>query len=143
MKNRLHRQIKKYVKEISLSIPNDYPGREQILHAIEQNLAQYASEHPYSSFDNMIKEFGSAPEVSASFMEELSGMDAALSLQNKTRFNRIVLALCIAIIVTIFILGCKMYYISFVNTKLPIKEQTYYYNGKKVSYEEFQKLNLK
>lgn len=130
------------MKEISRSIPNDYPNKKRLIAGISQNLDQFAAEHGEASFNQIVEEFGHAPDIAASFMEELENADIAVSLKNEKRKNRRLLSLCALIAAVALLLYGAFYYWLF-HLKIQKSDPVYNYNGREVTYEEFMELQKK
>ena len=123
MKNNLQRQIKRYLREISLLIPDSYTNKECLLNTIRKNL------------NDFLKEFAD------SFLDEFSGTEILSFLQKKEHHNRFIFLTCVFTIISIILaaLGC-MHYLS-APLKMLDGDTSYYYNGTEVDYEEFMELN--
>lgn len=141
MKNNLQYQASRYIREISLLIPDSYQDKERLLASIRQNLDDFLAEHPDSSFKDIVKEFGTSAEFADSFLDEFSGTEILSFLQKKERHNRFIFLACIFTILSIMLaaLGC-IYYLNAPFT-VEYGDTTYYYNGTEVDYEEFMELN--
>ncbi len=141
MKNNLQRQIKRYLREISLLIPDSYTNKECLLNTIRKNLNDFLKEHPDSSFKDIVKEFGTTDEFADSFLDEFSGTEILSFLQKKEHHNRFIFLTCVFTIISIMLaaLGC-MHYLS-APLKMLDGDTSYYYNGTEVDYEEFMELN--
>lgn len=141
MKHNFHAEIKRYLREIALFIPNDYPNKKRLLQAIKRNLEIFLEEHPNSSFEDVANEFGTASEVANSFIEELSGASISVSLQKKKRRNHWILMICIAMVCVSLLLCIAMYYFWYTHQNVKMGDTFYIYNGTEITHEEFLELN--
>lgn len=114
-------QIQKYQNEIKKKIPDEYPGKKEILQAIEHNLYDFLEEHPTASFENILEEFGSPSEIANSFMERLSGKEIHTIFQKRKRQKKVLLSICILFLI-LFLLLCRYLYYLFDNTAVIIEE---------------------
>ena len=71
MNHKLQKDVKRYLRTISKQIPKDYPNKSTLMDMLYRNLDEYLTEHPESTLDSMIEEFGSPTKIAASFIEEM------------------------------------------------------------------------
>lgn len=123
--------IKKYQNDIKKRIPDEYPGKEDILQSIERNLFDFIKEHPSASFDDITAEFGLSSEVVNSFMEQLSGTEVQTIFCQKKKQKKILLII-FSICIILFIILCRYLYILYDNTPAIIEETIIIEDGQNI-----------
>ncbi|MCI8635888.1 MAG: hypothetical protein HFJ05_09910 [Eubacterium sp.] len=130
--------IKKYIKRLSRTMPNNSYDKKRLLTDIEKNLRHHIRENPSASWDEVIEEFGTADEMAESLIEISPRSDILVSLQSKKQMHMFLLLLCIISI--IICVGTVLYKIRWESTDHYIKHEPYYiFDGTEVSSEEFER----
>lgn len=128
MNHRLQKEIKRYVNNISKQIPKNYPNKRTLMNVLRFNLDDFLSEHPESTMDNIIEEFGSPTKIAASFMEELPEADIVATMQKRRKIFTIMFVVCfVCFIIFIFIL--RYVYDWYQNDALILEETLYVTDG--------------
>lgn len=104
MKNNFEKQMKTYLREISRSLPWNYPQKKDILLALEQNIQDYLTDHPTADWSDVLEQFGTASEVANSYLDELSDTELALSFQKRKKRNFIIIFFSLSLLIMFFLL---------------------------------------
>ena len=124
MNHKLQKDVKRYLRTISKQIPKDYPNKSTLMDMLYRNLDEYLTEHPESTLDSMIEEFGSPTKIAASFIEEMPENTIVETFQKKHRlYFTLSIACFLCFIIFVFIL--KYVYNWYQNDAL-IAEETLY-----------------
>lgn len=118
MNRKLETQLKKYYRDIKNEIPNNYSGKMDIINNIRQNIEDFLTEQPESSFDDVLSEFGSASEIVASFIDDMSTEEIAALLKKDRRKRHCTWAICV---VTLLLVGGLCYYMYLLIAYTPVE----------------------
>lgn len=136
MTNNIKRNLKQYMRELSALIPKSYPNRVVFLKDIENHILLHLKEHPDSSWQDILVEFGSPTEVAGSIFTEHENTKYSMTAAPRLRLRFLIIAICVTVVLSIF---AYEYY--WVHYRMYHTNPTHYiYNGEEVSSEEFSKL---
>lgn len=103
MNHKLQKDVKRYLRTISKQIPKDYPNKSTLMDMLYRNLDEYLTEHPESTLDSMIEEFGSPTKIAASFIEEMPENTIVETFQKNTGFTSLYLLLAFYVLLFLFL----------------------------------------
>lgn len=97
MKTTLNNNIQKaYIKNIKKQLKISSKYKRTLLNDLEINIDSYISEHPNTTYKDLVENFGTPEDVSESFYESLSSNE--IRKQQKLKKHIIIIAVTVGII---------------------------------------------
>ena len=97
MKTTLNNNIQKsYIKNIKKQLKISSKYKRTLLNDLEINIDSYISEHPNTTYKDLVENFGTPEDVSESFYESLSSNE--IRKQQKLKKHIIIIAVTVSII---------------------------------------------
>lgn len=94
-----------YISQVKRKITVSSPAKKAFLHTLKQNVTTYLTEHPNTSYNCIIENFGTPQEVADSYYEMLEENE----IKQHTTFRKAcILACCIALLT--LTVACGWYY---------------------------------
>ena len=97
MKTTLNNNIQKaYIKNIKKQLKISSKYKRTLLNDLEINIDSYISEHPNTTYKDLVENFGTPEDVSESFYESLSSDE--IKKQQKLKKHIIIIAIVVGLI---------------------------------------------